>query len=169
MSARAAYAGASWIALAFAASFALGALPALAALPLAAVAAPAEARVAFGVVALALTSAVRVAILVAGVRRAGRASERPPWVGVVLAGVCAVFAYPISVGASIVSSAVAARELGPEGLAALAVSGSVLSLIGGALDVLLLVGVLVALALRWQRALDADDRPTARGADDSPP
>ncbi len=147
--------GATWIAIAFAGTYAARALPAVLRLPFAVVEASATVQVGAGVAAAAITFAIEVAIVVLAIRRVGRSPAKPPWIAVIVAAVLAVFAYPLSVGSGMVVSAVAARQLGPEGLATIAMAGSVLGLVEGVLHLVLLVGVLLAVASRWQRAAEA--------------
>lgn len=148
--------GATWLAIGFAGISAIGALPALARLPFAVVDVGATTQVAVGAAAAAVTLAFQVALLVVCIRRAGAPTEKPPWTTVIVTAVLAVFAYPLSVGSSMVVTAVGARNLGPEGVATIAFAGSVLGMVGGVLHLVLLVGVLIALAVRWQRATEAE-------------
>ncbi len=155
-SARGAHAlqGATWMAIAFAAMYALGALRSLASVPFGVFEASVAVRVATGVSASLFVLALQIAVVVLAIRGAGAADARPPWVAILVAAVAAFFAYPIQVGAGFVTTMAGARAMRPEALADLAVGGTVLSLVDGTLHAVLLVGVLIAVALRWQRATE---------------
>lgn len=143
--------GATWIAIAFAAMYALDALRSIASVPFGVYEVSVRIRIATGVSAALFVLALQIAVVVLAIRRAGAAPTRPPWIAIIVAAVAAFFAYPIQVGASFATTMAGARSMRPEALADLAFGGTVLSLVDGVLHCLLLVGVLIAVALRWQR------------------
>jgi hypothetical protein len=149
--------GATWIAIAFAAMYALGAVRSIASVPFGLYEVSVSVRVTAGVSANLFVLALQIAVVVFAIHRAGAAPTRPPWVAIIVAAVAAFFAYPIQVGAAFVTTMAGARAMRPEALADLAMSSTVLSLVDGTLHALLLVGVLIAVALRWQRATERSE------------
>ena len=151
--------GATWLAIGFAGTYALRVVPALAALPLAVLEAGAAARIAGEAIAGVVTLALEVAVLVLCIRRAGVPAEKPPWTTIIVTSVVAVLSYTLSAGAGLLTATLGARSLEPEGMATLAYGNGILSMIGGVLHLVLLIGVIIAVALRWQRESEAGPKP----------
>lgn len=143
--------------LAFAGMYATGLLGTLVAWPLAVWAPPPPVVLGVGAAVLLATLALKVGIAAYALKRAVDGPPRPPWLLITVSAVLVVFTFPASMGASAMVAAAQARTMEVERFAEVAMGNAVLGAIGGGLHVVLLVGLAVAVAIGWQRALDAGE------------
>lgn len=143
------------MALGFVGMYATGLLPTVLQLPIALIATSPPVALALGAALLLVRLALEVGVAVYAVRRAVDGSAHPPWLAIVLVAVLALFSYPATVGVNALVAAAQSRQVGVAQFAELAMGNAMLATAGGGLHVLLILGILVAVALRWQRSLDA--------------